>query len=105
MLDTFLNLINKVLEVLFLFHSCSYICLIFCVVFSPADNQWSVSKMMNSEDMKQKEQYSKLLFNHLSEGRRQYQMMEERVVPEESSVTQIMKVKQQVKEEVCVCLF
>ena len=57
---------------------------------------------MNSEDMKKKDQYSKLLFDRLSEGRRQYQAMEERVVPEESSVTggdeEIMKLKQQLEE-------
>ena len=57
---------------------------------------------MNSNDMKKKDQYSKLLFDRLSEGRRQYQVMEERVVPEESSVTggdeQIMKLKQELEE-------
>ena len=74
----------------------------FCVVFSPANNQWSVGNVMNSEDMKKKDQYSKLLIGHLSECRRQYQVMEERVVPEESSVNggeeHIMKLKQQLEE-------
>ena len=74
-----------------------------CVVFSPTDNQWSVSNVMNSKDMKKKDQYSKLLFDRLSEGRRQYQMNGERVVPEESSITggeeQIMKLKQRLEEE------
>ena len=82
-----------------LFHVCL---LSFCVVFSPANNQWSVGNVMNSKDMKKKDQYCKLLYDHLSEGRRQYQVMEERVVPEESSVTggdeQIMKLKQQLEE-------
>ena len=40
---------------------------------------------MNSEDMKKKDQYSKLLFNRLSEGRRQSMQIVEEVFSKESS--------------------
>ena len=40
---------------------------------------------MNNEDMKKKDQYSKLLFNRLSEGRRQSLQIVEEAFSKESS--------------------
>ena len=57
---------------------------------------------MNNEIMKMKDQYSTLLFDRLSEGRRKCQVLE-RVLPEYLPVNreeqQVMKLKQQIKQE------
>ena len=78
------------------------ILLSFYIVFTSVYNQWSVSNVMDSEDMKKKDQYGKILFNRLSEGSRKFQVLE-RVLPEYSPVNreeeQVTKLKQQIKQE------
>ena len=57
---------------------------------------------MNNEIMKMKDQYRKVLFDRLSEGRRKCQVLE-RVLPEylpdNREEEQVMKLKQQIKQE------
>ena len=77
--------------------------LFFCIVFTSVYDQWSVSNVMNSEDMKNKDQYCKVLLDCLSKDRRKCPVLE-RVLPAEylpvnREEEQVMKLEQQIKHE------
>ena len=57
---------------------------------------------MNNEIMKMKDQYRKVLFDRLSEGRRKCQVLERvlpKYIPDNREEEQVMKLKQQIKQE------
>ena len=47
----------------------------FFIVFSPSDNEWRATNILNEKDLKNTAQYTKRVFDCLSEVRREYQRM------------------------------